>query len=53
MQIRNMVLVALAVLITACQSVQTTQPGAVGVNRKQYMLVPEEDIERGAQEAYN
>ncbi len=53
MQFRKFVVMALAVLATACQSVQTTQPGAVGVNRKQYMLVPEEDIERGAQEAYN
>src|SRR3954451_3405773 len=53
MQFRKIVLMGIAVLITACQSVQTTQPGAVGVNRKQYMLVPEEDIERGAQEAYN
>ncbi|HEU4654489.1 MAG TPA: M48 family metallopeptidase [Steroidobacteraceae bacterium] len=53
MQFRKFVVMGLAVLVTACQSVQTTQPGAVGVNRKQYMLVPEEDIERGAQEAYN
>ena len=40
------------VCIAGCQSVQTTQPGAVGVNRKQLMLVSEEDVEKGAQLAY-
>jgi predicted Zn-dependent protease len=39
--------------LAACQSVQTTQPGAVGVDRKQRMLVSEEQIEQGAAEAYN
>jgi predicted Zn-dependent protease len=53
MQFRKFVLIAIAVMVGACQSVQTTQPGAVGVNRKQFMLVPEDQIEQGAQEAYN
>jgi predicted Zn-dependent protease len=52
MRLRSLILALAAVLLTACQSVQTTQPGAVGVDRKQLMLVPEEDIDRGAQEAY-
>lgn len=45
-------MVAIAVLATACQTVQTTQPGAVGVERKQYMLVSEAEVEKGAQLAY-
>jgi predicted Zn-dependent protease len=53
MRLRSLILALGAVLLTACQSVQTTQPGAVGVDRKQMMLVSEEDIDRGAQEAYH
>jgi predicted Zn-dependent protease len=51
-----MAAVSLAALTTtsACQSVQTTGPGAVGVERKQYMnmLVSSEAVEQGAAEAY-
>lgn len=36
----------------ACETVQTTNPGAVGVGRKQHMLVSEEEVEQGAQQAY-
>jgi predicted Zn-dependent protease len=39
--------------LSACQTVQTTQPGAVGVDRKQRMLVSEEQVQQGAVEAYN
>jgi predicted Zn-dependent protease len=38
--------------IVACQTVQTTQPGAVGVTRKQHMIASEADVEKGAQVAY-
>jgi hypothetical protein len=41
-----------ALLFAGCQTVQTTAPGAVGVDRKQQMLVSEEDIEKGAEQAY-
>ena len=41
-----------ALVVTGCQSVQTTAPGAVGVERKQQMLVSEQDIEKGAAQAY-
>lgn len=48
---RALVVLAFATL-TACTAVQTTEPGAVGVQRKQYMLVSESDVEKGAVEAY-
>jgi len=38
--------------LTACESVRTTSAGAVGVDRKQQMLVPSETIEQGAAQAY-
>ncbi len=40
-------------LIAGCQTVQTTAPGAVGIERKQQMLVSEQDIEKGADQAYD
>lgn len=40
-------------LAAGCQTVQTTEGGAVGVTRKQRMLVSEEQVEQGAVEAYN
>jgi predicted Zn-dependent protease len=52
MRVRFILIAAIATLATACQTVQTTQPGAVGVQRKQLMLVSEQEIEKGAQEAY-
>ncbi len=38
--------------LIACATVQTTAPGAVGIERKQHMLVSEEDVEKGASQAY-
>jgi predicted Zn-dependent protease len=45
-------LLALLGLTTGCETVQTTAPGAVGVERKQHMAVSEEEVERGAAQAY-
>jgi predicted Zn-dependent protease len=40
-------------LVVACATVQTTQPGAVGIERKQHMLVSESKVEGAATEAYS
>ena len=39
-------------MLGGCATVQTTQPGAVGIERKQTMLVSEESVEQGADKAY-
>jgi predicted Zn-dependent protease len=41
-----------SLLVSGCQTVQTTAPGAVGIDRRQQMLVSEQDIEKGAAQAY-
>ena len=43
---------AVLLMASACETVKTTESGAVGVNRKQRMLVSEEEVEKGAQLAY-
>jgi predicted Zn-dependent protease len=53
MRIRSLILAAVAVLVTACQTVQTTQPGAIGVTRKQMMAVSSEQVDEGAKVAYD
>lgn len=42
----------LAGLLTACQSVQTTQAGQVGVTRSQLMAVSAEEIDAASKQAY-
>jgi len=44
--------VALLTLAGGCQTVQTTSAGAVGVERKQQMLVSPEEVEKAAAQAY-
>jgi predicted Zn-dependent protease len=55
MSMRWIVKAALAaVLLSAvgCSTVQTTAPGAVGVNRKQQMLLSSEQVDQAAKQAY-
>ncbi|HEY8539231.1 MAG TPA: M48 family metallopeptidase [Steroidobacteraceae bacterium] len=52
MRIRHWLAIALACGLVSCQTVQTTSPGAVGIDRKQRMLISEEQVEQGAQVAY-
>src|SRR5512147_3088851 len=49
---RPYVFLAALALLAGCQSVQTTQSGVVGVERKQTMLVSSEEIDQGAARAY-
>jgi predicted Zn-dependent protease len=49
--IRTLTVGALLAL-AGCQSVSTTAPGAIGVDRKQLMLVSEAEVEQGAAQAY-
>ena len=49
---RALIAAVLILLAAGCKSVQTTQPGAVGVERKQSMLVSSETVNRSADKAY-
>jgi Zn-dependent protease with chaperone function len=52
MPVLKRILVPVLVLLAGCQSVNTTQPGAVGVERKQSMMVSSDTINRSSQKAY-
>lgn len=43
---------ACAGMIAGCQTVQTTAPGAIGIERKQQMLVSSEQVDEAAAQAY-
>jgi len=45
-------LASAGLLLSGCETVSTTAPGAVGVDRKQAMLVSEAEVEQGATQAY-
>jgi predicted Zn-dependent protease len=53
MQARHLILALLAAAgLQACETVSTTSAGAVGVERKQSMLVSAQEVEQGAVKAY-
>jgi predicted Zn-dependent protease len=52
MRISLIALAISAALASGCQTVETTQQGAVGVDRKQHMLVSEQEVEASAQKQY-
>lgn len=45
-------ILAVVLVVGGCETVKTTKPGAVGVDRKQHMLVSEKEVEQGAEQAY-
>jgi len=49
---RILIAIVLALTLTACETVSTTQPGAVGVSRQQTMLVSEKEVEQAAAGEY-
>jgi len=51
MILRGLLIASLS-LLPACQSVQTTQPGVVGVDRTQSMMVSSADVNASAAKAY-
>ena len=52
--VRNFLIVsaAAAALLSGCQSVDTTKPGVVGVDRDQRMMVSADEVNAGAAKAY-
>ena len=48
----RLLMVMTAFALSSCQTVQTTQPGAVGVQRKQSMLLSSQEVNQGAARAY-
>jgi predicted Zn-dependent protease len=49
---RTLATLALAFVLAACETVQTTQPGAVGIERQQTMLVSDQEITKAAAQEY-
>jgi len=49
---KRLVFAGALALAAGCQTVQTTKPGAVGVEREQSMLVSSKDMNAGAAKAY-
>jgi predicted Zn-dependent protease len=49
---RRVFAIAILSLLTACETVQTTQSGAVGVDRQQYMAVSSQELAQAADKQY-
>jgi predicted Zn-dependent protease len=50
---RGCFILAVSLTLVACESVQTTQPGTVGVERRQSMLVSDEEITKASLQEYH
>ena len=49
---RIFVAVVFAALLAACETVQTTQPGTVGVDRTQRFMVSSQEVDQAAAQEY-
>ena len=49
---QRFILLALVAALAACETVQTTQPGVVGIDRQQRMLVSDQEITQAASQEY-
>jgi predicted Zn-dependent protease len=50
---RRILWTIVAAALAGCQTVQTTQPGAVGVERQQSMLLSSKEVDQSAAQAYD
>ncbi len=53
MKLKTILVLMLGSAVAACMSVQTTMPGAIGVERKQSFLVSAEEVNNAASQSYN
>jgi predicted Zn-dependent protease len=51
--LKKLIFAGLVAALPACQTVQTTQPGAVGIERKQSMLLSSDEVNASASSAYH
>src|SRR5262249_1165058 len=49
---KRLLAAAVLLLVTACETTQTTQPGVVGVDRKQHFLLSADDVNKASSLAY-
>jgi predicted Zn-dependent protease len=52
LSLKKLLLIVAATLAAACETIDTTQPGTVGVDRDQRMMVSSQEVDAGSQKAY-
>lgn len=50
---RHLFIAAALLALAGCETVQTTQPGAVGIERKQSMMLSSKEVDQSAAKAYD
>src|SRR5687767_15048551 len=50
--VMRLIILALVLGLTACETVQTTKPGTVGIEREQRFLVSDQEINQAAAQEY-